>query len=97
MANARGHYGAPRIGSVVGASTERGGDVGKWVFGIAGVVGVLWTHYQSKQIAALYRREGLPYQTYADHLVERGKSLGSRARSKIHELSAPRTTKKGVL
>lgn len=70
--NERGHYGSngvPRIGQVAPAPAavyvEREPSSVVRILGALAVVGsVLWTRHQSRQIEQLYKKAGLPYQSF---------------------------------
>lgn len=84
LMNARGTYGAPRVGAEAG----QGSSLGTWLVGGLLVGGaVLWARHQTEQMAKLYKVAGLPHQSFTASLRERSHALSSAARTKIHELT----------
>lgn len=98
--NTRGQYGngTSRVGQIQQATpiyVERApSSAWSWIMGTITIVGtigsVLWTRHQSQQIEQLYKKAGLPYQSFPESLRQRvGTSLhdlAERARPKKRQL-----------
>ena len=75
--NGRGQYGAPRVGQIVPVpervstiyvEPEKSSTV-SWILATIAVGGaVLWAQHQSQQIEQLYKKAGLPHQSFTGSL-----------------------------
>ena len=87
--NGRGQYGAPRVGQIVPVPERvttvyvepEKSSVGSWILATIAVGGaVLWAQHQSQQIEQLYKKAGLPHQSFAGSLRQgAGSSLRALA------------------
>ena len=74
MVNARGQYGAPRVGQLSPQAAtvyveREPSSVIAWILGTIAVGGaVLWARHQSRQIEQLSKTAGLPHQSFASSL-----------------------------
>jgi hypothetical protein len=83
MSNGRGQYG--NNGVIVGQAPpttiyveRQSSSIGAWLLGAVVVGGgILYARHQSQQIAQLYKKGGMPYQTFTGSLRE---ALPTRAR-----------------
>ena len=91
--NGRGQYGAPRVGQIVPERVTtvyvepEESSVISWILGTIAVGGaVLWARHQSQQIEQLYKKTGLPHQSFAGSLREGAgsslRALADRVKSK---------------
>ena len=84
--NGRGQYGAPRMGQIVPERVttvyvEPEKSTVSWILTSLAVGGaLLWAQHQSQQIEQLYKKAGLPHQSFAG-------SLRQGARSSLHALA----------
>ena len=97
--NQRGQYGrngfnsVPLMGQQAHPTTvyveREHSSVGKWILGTIVVGGaLLWARHQSKQMEAIYKSSGLPYQSFAGGLYESAKSIPSRAKATYRSLTS---------
>lgn len=85
----RGHYGrngVSRIGQspqphTIYVEHKQSSSTGAWIVGALAAGGaLLWARHQSRQMEAIYKTSGVPYQTFTAGLRESARSIPARAK-----------------